>query len=276
MTAPLYRVILALLLISSVWGRAFADTYVLSAPPVVDPEESRTLYTPLLDLLSRETGESFVHVHPGSWFSYQDDMRAGRFQLLLDAAHFASWRITALDHVPVVRTREQATFVVIAMKDGRIYSKEDLVGRPVCAKAPPDLGTLGFLAQFDGLFQVPRIVEIPDPLDRVQNLLTGECAGAILARHRYTGSKEIRGVAGQLKIITQTDTYPGLTLTAGPGIADNLRSAIRTILLSRAGGEATRALRERLANGSNFVEADPEDYDGLHGMLRDYPGFNSD
>lgn len=276
MTGPLYHAIFALLLVSSVWGRALADTYELSAPPAGDPEESRPLYTPLTDLLSRETGESFVYVHPGSWFAYQDDMRSGRFQLLLDDAHFASWRITALDHAPVVRTREQATFVVIALKDGRIYSKEDLVGQTVCAKAPPDLGTLGFLAQFDGLFQIPRILETPDPLDRVQNLLTGDCAGAVLARHQYTGSKEIRGVIGQLKIITQTDTYPGLTLTAGPGVPDSLRSTIRTILLSRAGGEVTRALRERLANGSNFVEADPEDYDGLHGMLRDYPGFDTD
>lgn len=276
MTGPLYRVILALLLISSVWGRAFAETYELSAPPALDPEESRSLYTPLMELLSRETGESFVYVHPRSWFAYQDDMRAGRFQLLLDDAHFASWRVTALDHVPVVRTRGQATFVVIAMKDGRIYSKEDLVGQPVCANAPPALGTVGFLAQFNGLFQVPRILETPDPLDRVQKLLTGECAGAVLARHQYTGSKEIRGVIGQLQIITQTDSYPGLTLTAGPGVPDHLRSAIRTILLSRAGGEVTRALREHLANGNNFVEADPEDYDGLHGLLRDYPGFDTD
>lgn len=226
-----------------------------------------------MDLLSRETGESFVYVHPDNWFAYQDDMRTGRYQFLLDHAHFASWRIAALDHVPLVRMRERLTFVAIAMKEGRIYSREDLVGRPVCANPPPDLGTVGFLALFDNLFQVPRILETPAPIDRVRKLLTGECAGAVLARHQYTGSDEIRGVAGQLKIISQTDSYPGLTLTAAPGVPDELRRKIRTILLSRAGGTATKALRDRFANGSHFIEADPAEYEGLHEILRDYPGF---
>lgn len=262
-----------MVLLSGFQGLSLAETYEFSAPPDLGPEESRRLYAPLMQLLGSETGDSFVYVHPGSWFAYQDDMRSGRFQLLLDDAHLASWRIAALDHAPLVKARAQATYVVIAMKEGRIYSKEDLVGLPVCAQAPPALGTLGFLELFDSPFQVPRILETSDYLDRVQKVLTGECAGAVLARHRYTGSDEIRGVAGQLKIVTQTGSYPGVTLTAGTGLSESLHSAIRNVLLSRSGGEATRALRDHLANGSNFVEAEPEDYEGLDGLLEDYPGF---
>lgn len=274
MTGLLHRVIIALLFISMFRGQAPADTFEFSAPPDLDPGESRLFYTPLMELLSRETGESFVYVYPGSWFAYQDDMRTGRFQLLLDDAHFASWRITALGDVPLVRAREQVTFVAIAIKDSRIYSKEDLVGQPVCAKAPPNLGTVAFLRKFDGPFRVPQILETPDPLDRVQNLLLGKCAGAVLARGQYLDTDEIRSVAGRLKIITQTDSYPGLTLTAGPGVPDDLRGAIQTVLLSRSGGDATRALRDRIANGSNFVEANPGDYEDLHSLLQDYPGFD--
>ncbi len=269
----MYRIVPALLFALSAWGQALADTYAFSAPPGPDADESRALYAPLMDLLSRETGESFVYVHPESQFTYLRDMRAGRFQLLLDEAHFGSWRIANLGHVPMVTTRERITFVAIAMKDGRIYSREDLVGRPVCAEAPPDLGTVGFLEQYRGPFQVPQILPTPDPLDRVQRLLTGGCAGAVLARHLYTGSSEIRGVATRLKIIAQTETYPGLTLTVDPDVPESLRATIRTILLSRSGGLATRALRARYTAGGTFVEAVPDDYDGLHGMLRDYPGF---
>ncbi len=262
-----------MVLLSGFQSPARAETYAFSAPPGLGPEESRRLYAPLMELLGSETGDSFVYVHPGSWFAYQEDMRSGRFQLLLDDAHLVSWRIAALDHAPLVKAREQATFVVIALKESRIYSKEDLVGRPVCAQAPPALGTLGFLELFGSPFQVPRILETPDYLDRVQKVLTGECAGAVLARHRYTASDEIRSVAGQLKIIAQTDSYPGVTLTAGPGLPESLHNAIRNVLLSRSGGEATRALRDHFADGSNFVEAEPEDYEGLDGLLEDYPGF---
>lgn len=274
MCCPLYRVILALVLASITRQAPLADTFELSAPPDLDPGESRALYAPLTDLLSRETGETFVYVHPDSWFAYQGDMRAGRYELVLDNAHFAGWRITALDHVPLVRLGERAAFVAIATKDGRIYSREDLVGQPVCARAPPALGTLGFLELFDSLFRVPRILETPDPLDRVQKLLAGECAGAVLARHRYTGSDEIRGVAGRLKIVAQTGSYPGLTLTAGPGVPEDLRRAVQAVLMSRAGGTATRPLRDRLGDGSDFVEASPRDYRQLDLLLRDYPGFD--
>jgi ABC-type phosphate/phosphonate transport system substrate-binding protein len=270
----LYRLLPLLLFVSVAWGPAQAGTFKFSAPPVAGAEESRSMYAPLMVLLSRETGESFVYVHPDSWFAYQGDMQAGRFHLLLDDPHFAAWRIKARDHVPLVRTLGRTTFVVIAMKEGRIFSKEDLVGQPVCANAPPDLGTVAFLGKFDGLFRVPRILQTRDPLDRVQNLLIGQCAAAVVARHMYTSSDEIRSVAGQLKIVTETNAYPGLTLTASPDVPASVSRAIRTILLSRPGGEATRTLRDHLANGGNFVEASPADYDELHTLLRDYPGFD--
>lgn len=274
MSESLYRILVVLFLLSGACSQASARSFELSAPPDIDAAAGRELYQPLAELLTRETGVTFTYVHPGNWFAYQADMRAGRFALLLDDAHFAGWRIAFRDHAPLVRTREELKFVIVAMKEGRVYSKEDLVGQPVCAAPPPALGTLAFLGKYDGPFQVPQVLATPDPLDRVQNMIVGRCAGAVLTRRLYTGSKEIRGVAGQLKIVTETGAYPGLTLTAGPGVSVGLRRQLRTILLSRSGGNATRALRERLAGGSNFVEAATVDYTGLHEMLQDYPGFS--
>lgn len=265
--------VLVLLLISSVWGRTLAETYSVSAPPRLGADEGRRLFAPLTDLLARETGESFIYVHPGSWFAYQRDIRKGRFDLLLDDAHLASWRMAVLGQVPVVRARNPVTFVVIAVKDGKIYSREDLIGRPVCAYPPPDLGTVGFLRKFDGPFQIPLISATSNPLDRVKRLLAGECAGAILARHPYFESEEIRSVSPQLEIVTQTDSYPGLTLTAAADLPDNLRDALQHILLSRAGEKATSDLRNRLSDGSSFVPAHSEEYIGLDDLLRGYPGF---
>lgn len=273
MSDSLCRLVFALLLAASAWGQALAQTLELAAPPDPGPAESRALFAPLVDLLSRETGKTFEYVHPGNRFAYQRGVRSGRLQLLLDDAHFASWRIAALGHVPVVRARQSVTFVAVAMKDGRIYSKVDLIGRPVCAQAPPDLGTVSLLAKFDGPFQVPRIVPTAAPGDRVQRLLAGDCVAAVLARHRYTGSKDIRRMTGQLKIVTQTDAYPGITFTVGPGVPEPLRRSIRTILLSREGGQASSALRERFADGSQLIEADPGEYRGLDALLQDYPGF---
>ncbi|MGA8260385.1 MAG: PhnD/SsuA/transferrin family substrate-binding protein [Arenicellales bacterium] len=264
---------LVLILIWSVSGQALADTYRFSAPPRSGVEESRSLFTPLMDLLSGRTGQTFVYIHPDGWFSYQTDIRKGRYDLLLDDAHFASWRIASLGYLPLVRASSSVRFVAVAPRDGRVYSKEDLIGEPVCTYPPPDLGTVSFLRKFHGPFQVPRILATPDPLDRIKRLLAGECAAAVLSRHLYSESDEMRDVAHRLKIITQTDAYPGLTLTVNPRVPEALRNEIRGILLSPAGQQATAKLRNALAHGDDFVAASSKDYAGLAKLLANYPGF---
>lgn len=268
------RVVLLMLCLANAWVQVHADTLDFSAQPTLGPDESRTLYDPLMELLSRDTGHTFRYIHSDSWFAYQSGMRHGRFDLLLDDAHFASWRIASLGDALLARVREQVRFVVIATKAQRVYSTEDLVARTLCAYPQPDLGTISILRKFDSPFQVPQVVETHIPLDRVRRLLAGDCAGAVLTRHQYYGSDEIRSVASRLKIITQSDSYPGLTLTASRDVPEDLREAIQRILLSRAGGWATRELRDRIASGSSFIEANAEEYKGLDALLREYPGFN--
>jgi len=267
------RIAIALLLSLGVWLQAAADTYSFSAPPELPSRESRQLYGPMLDLLRRETGHVFQYVHPGSHFGYQRGLSERRYDLILDPAHFAAWRLAAGHHVLLARAREDVRFVVIALKQSRVYSREDLIGRPLCAGPPPELGTVAVLQQFDSPFQVPGVEPVPDPLDRVQGLLSGACAGAVLARSLYDSNEDIRRVAGRLKIVAQTSAFPDRTLTADIRVPVDVRNAIRTILLSRAGGEATARLRDRLANAGNFVAVEIGDYEGLETLLRDYPGF---
>ncbi len=269
----LRRLILVLLLVCGAWSQVHADTYTFSSPPRLGAAASRALFAPLMEVLTKGTGESFVYVHPDSWFSYQSDVRKGRFALLLDDAHMAAWRIASRGDVPLVRARQRIRFVLVAVRDGRIYSKEDLIGQPVCAYPPPDLGTVSLLRKFNGPFQVPRIVATAEPIDRVRRLLVGDCAGAVLPRRFYTESEDLRLVAHQLEIITQTDPYPGITLTAAAALPPSLRKAIRDVLLSRSGERATTELRARLAGGDTFVAATKDQYNGIERLLRSYPGF---
>lgn len=265
--------ILLLICLVTFFDAARADTYTFSAPPGSGPAESRALYEPLLALLSAETGDTFRYDHPDGWVAYQSDMQRGRFQLLLDDAHFASWRIAHRGHVPLARSRGEIRFVVVATRSGRIYSKEDLIARPLCGYPQPDLGTISVLRKFDGPFRLPQVLDTRSPLARVQRLLAGKCAGAVLARHQYAGSEAIRHLTGRLKIVTQSEPYPGLTLTAAGEIPESTRNAIRNALLSRAGSRATRTLRERLMEGDEFTAANAGEYRGLDDLLLDYPGF---
>lgn len=266
------RLVLLLICLANTWGAVYADTFEFSAPPRLSPAESRGLYGPLVELLGRETGETFRYVHSRDWFAYQLAMQRDRFDLVLDDAHFASWRIAARGHTPLARA-PTLRYVVIADRAGKIYSKDDLVARALCADLQPDLGTLSVLREFKGPFRVPRLVETPAALDRVRRLLNGECAGAVLSRHILRGSEGIRRVSKRLKIIAQSDPYPGLTLTAGTRVSPGLRAAIQRVVLSRSGERATRLLRHLMADGGEFTEADTRDYDRLAELLDDYPGY---
>lgn len=269
------RLVLLLTCLANAWGAVHADTFEFSTPPRLSPAESKALYGPLVELLGRETGQTFRYVHSRDWFAYQLDMQRDRFDLVLDDAHFAGWRITALGHTPLARA-PTVRFVVITDRAGRIYSKEDLVARALCADSQPDLGTLSVLREFEGPFRVPRLVETPAALDRVRRLLNGECAGAVLARHVFTGSEDIRRVSDRLKIIAQSDPYPGLTLTAGSRVSPGLRAAIQRVVLSPSGGRATRLLRRRMTDGGEFIEASTQDYLRLAELLDDYPGYDKE
>jgi len=270
------RLVTALLLLCATPVPLLADTFTFSAPPKLNAHQSRSLYAPLAALLSSETGETIEYLHPPSWFEYQIDMRQGRFDLVLDDAHFAAWRMDALNHQPLVSAKERIRFVVVATEAGRVYSKEDLIGQPVCAAPLPDLGTISLLRIFGGLFQVPRILETLDPLARVERLLAGDCTGVFLARHEYMGTEAISRLNGELSIIAQTDPYPGLTLTIAASVPNDLKIQVRRLFLSRKGGQVTQGIRNRFANGSNFVEAVAGDYQGLASLVESYPGFDID
>lgn len=263
-----------LLLAPGICGQALADTYYFSSPPRLNREESESLYTPLLQMLNRSSGESFVYVHPDSWFVYENDMQKGRFDLILDDAHFASWRIALLGHIPLARIEPDVRYVVLANRTGWVYSKEDLIAHSLCAFPPPDLGAVSILQKFEAPFQIPQILATRDPMERVRRLLAGQCAAAILPRRYYSRSVEIRAMAHRLKIITQSDPYPGLTFTSSRNISPELANTIKGVLLSREGARATSKLRNRLADGGDFVEAGIAEYQGLDALLKDYPGFN--
>jgi len=55
------------------------------------------------DLLTKATGQKVRFLHGDNYLVYQSEMRKGTYDIVFDGPHFVSWRMTKLQHVPLVK-----------------------------------------------------------------------------------------------------------------------------------------------------------------------------
>jgi hypothetical protein len=100
---------------------------VLSSPPRLTSAAEEKIYHPVAALLSKVIGEPVSYRHPGSYLLYQQEMRSGKYDIVLDGPAFIDWRMQRLGHVPVARLDGDLTFVVSVRRDNtRVRTLDDL------------------------------------------------------------------------------------------------------------------------------------------------------
>lgn len=228
-----------------------------------DAAEQQRIYAPIAERLSTALGRK-VQFRPASdWLTYSREMTAGTYDLVLDDAHFNGWRTEHLQHVPLLSLGERTTFgLVTRIGDDNNQSVDKLSGRRVCTVAAPDLGALVVLAQFSNPMRQPMIVESADTNATYEAFNDGKCAAAILPK------QTIEKHQSELRVLYQTPSFPGATLSAGPRIDAAMRSKIVVALTTDLGVKATQALRKYYGS-SALVPAQPREYAGLSHWLKD-------
>lgn len=242
----------------------YTGALVVSAPPSADRARQRDLYLPVAEYLSKVLGRSVVFKGADNWLAYSKAMTAGEFDLVLDDSHFTAWRVERIQHTPLVRISEDVSFVIVTdASDDKVRKLRDLEGRRVCGMAGPRLGMLVTFAQFTNPARQPYLVESPDWDSVVQAFAAGKCAGAILPA--ATAEKHKNG----MRVLYQSSSYPGLALSAGPRIGDELKTKIvHALTEDPAGKTATRKLRENYGI-RDFVASQGQEYAGLSDLLKD-------
>jgi len=248
---------------------ARADLIFTSAPR--DSEEQEELiYRPVVDLLSKVTGQHVKFKYGDNFLVYQSEMRKGTYDIILDGPAFVGWRMAKLQHVPLVKFPGNLVFVVAVKKDQtKINSLKDMGGRTVCAFPPPNLATLTVLDEFDNPARQPLILENESFPQSYKNMVAGKCAGAILQKKLFeTLDKEKQ--AG--KAIFTSKPLPNQAFSAGPRVTPEMREKIVKALLSPEGLAATAKMRE-VYKAQTLEEASVEEYKGLGRLVRNEWGF---
>ena len=247
---------------------ALAAEYRFTVEPVYAPDAAAEIYKPLLDYLARETGEKFVLVAPANYGSYWRNILQTPTDFSYDEAHFADYRITRSQFVPLVRTAESTSYTLVVNADFE-GTKSSLHGRAIVTMPAPSLG-YALLAQF-----YPNPVEQPQFMssarswrDGVQILFGGEAEAAIVP----TWLKE---TYPSVKALQTSRTYSGPAVLAAPGIPVDVRNKVAEALLRL--GDAPELAELLLELGiSKFVPASAKDYSGDRTILGGFYGYVAD
>lgn len=245
---------------------------VLSAPPRETPEAGQKLYGPLVEYLSKVTGEKIEYRHPDNWGIYQAMMTKGTYDLVFDGPHFVSWRIQNLEHVPLVALSGKLRFVIVARHDdARTRTLVDLAGKNVCGHAPPNLATLTLFDRFTNPARQPKLLESKGFDDGYQKLLAAKCEATVLPLEVH---QKLDGAGARTKVLYTSEPYANQALSAGPKVSAPVRKQIVDALLGTEGKEITRTVA--VAFGSTeFLSTTADDYAGYISLLKNVWGFEA-
>ncbi|WP_096361531.1 phosphate/phosphite/phosphonate ABC transporter substrate-binding protein [Sulfuricaulis limicola] len=245
------------------------EALVFTAPPRETPEAGIEIYQPVADYLSQAIGKKVRYKHPGTWGVYRTEMLKGSYDIIFDGPHFNSYRLEKLSHNILVKIPERHEFAVIVRKDKPFQNLSQMAGRSFCTHAPPNLGTLVLLSQFDNPSRQPVIISTNGWENIYNGVASGKCAGGVLP---MANLKKV-DKANIAKVIFKTAAMPNQAFSAGPRVSLEDQMKLAQALASPDAAVPTEKLRTAYKVGDGFALANNQEYQGLAVYLRNEWGY---
>jgi len=246
------------------------DALIFTAPPRETPETGKETYQPIAEYLSHVIGKKVRYKHPGTWGVYRTEMLKGSYDIIFDGPHFNSYRMEKLSHNILVKIPERHEFAVIVRKDkGSYQNMHQLAGRTFCSHAPPNLGTLVLLNQFDNPSRQPVIINTKGWDKIYEGVMSGKCVGGVLP----TLNLKKYDKANLARVVYKTQAMPNQAFSAGPRVSIEDQTRIAKALSSPEASAATEKLRAAYKVGDSFALANNQEYHGLAEFLRNEWGY---
>ena len=259
----MYRSLLALaslcVLLNST-AMAASGPLVFSAAPRETPEEGRVLYEPLARFMSSVLGREVVYQHPDNWHLFQLRLSQGEYDIVFEDAHLARYSADKLNHTLLAKVPASDKHVVfITDNNSPVTSLARLVGRPICANAPPDLGTTTVLAEFSNPVRQPLIINTEGWHRIYEAVKAGRCVAGILP-----GAWLSRYQDKNIKVIHSTTSLPAPVFSAGPRLTKLEKTLLSGSLVSSKASAVLGGLRRAyLIKQPELAAVEKTDYRNL-------------
>lgn len=246
------------------------DALIFTAPPRETSEVAKETYQPVAAYLSQVIGKKVRYKYPGTWGVYRTEMLKGGYDIIFDGPHFNSYRMEKLSHNILVKIPERHEFAVIVKTDGKPYQHvRQMAGHTFCTHAPPNLGTLVLLSQFENPSRQPVIINTKGWEKIYEGVVAGKCVGGILPVLNLKKYDRI----GQTRIVFKTPVMPNQAFSAGPRVSLEDQAKIAQALASADATGPTEKLRAAYKVGDSFALANNQEYSGLAEYLRNEWGY---
>ena len=246
-----------------------AAEYRFMPEPTYTPAAAAEIYKPLLEYLSKTTGEKFVLVSAANYSTYwRDILKPDVTDFSYDEAQFADYRIQHSQFVPLVRRAQATSYTLLANSDFEGKSPRDLLGSRISTMPAPSLGYALLMQIFSDPVQQPEIKSgAASWRDSLDILNGGEAEATIFP----TWMLETYGNPGLATIFTSRE-FSGPAILAAPNVPEELRNKVRDALLNADGAPELAELLLELGI-TKLVPATAKDYAGDQQMLSGFYGY---
>lgn len=247
------------------------EELVFSAPPRETATVGNKRYQPVANYLSKVLGRKVVYKHPGTWGAYRTEMLQGDYDIVFDGPHFNSYRAEKMRHNILAKIPVAHQFVIIVHQSNtKTRTVQELAGQTFCTHAPPNLGTLSLLSQFQNPSRQPAIINTQGWKNIYQGVASGRCVAGILPMANLAKyDQQLRHV----RILHKNDTIPNQAFSAGPRLSKTEQQRMAQALVSDSAAQPTSELRAAYRVGDHFAPANNNEYKGVSEYLRHEWGY---
>ena len=257
---------LSLLLAGSI---ACAAEYRFTPEPAYTQEAAEEIYKPLLDYLSKATGEKFVLTPPANYSTYWRQIREpDNTDFSYDEAHFADYRIQRSNFIPLVRRLQPTSYTLLASPYFEGDSPKDLENSRIATMPAPSMGYALLAEIFPDPVQQPSIKSSAASWRECLDMLNSDEVDAMIFP---TWMLETFGNPSHITVST-SEEMAGPAILASPNVPEDVRNKVRDALLNIDGAPELGELLLELGV-TKFVPATAADYEGDQKMLSGFYGY---
>lgn len=240
----------------------YAADIIFTAPPREKPAAGQAVYGPVAQHLSQVMKTKVVYKHPGNWLNYQREMRDGKYDIIFDGPHFASWRMGHIGHDMIAKLPGKLIFYLAKEKaNKKINTLKDLIGKRICGISMPNLSTLSILAAYPNPVRQPVIIGVRGGMKGVVKALKKNRCDAYVFRDKFYLKKLAPELRNTLQIIHTSRPLPNQVISAGQRVTPAQKKAMSHSLTVGKGIDSTKALRKRFAGKArSMLKASNDEY----------------
>jgi phosphonate transport system substrate-binding protein len=235
-----------------VWAQA---SYTVSVVPQFQAIEINRVWTPILERLSRETGDTYVLKVAKDIPTFELDFAAGRPDFVYLNPYHQVMANKAQGYVPLVRDSKLLTGILVVRADDPIKSTKELQGKEVAFPAPNAFGATllirAHLAEVDKVDFKPRYANTHTNAYRL--VLSGKAAAC--GGVRSTLNKESDDVRAASRVLYETPGFAPHPLSAHPRVPAKAQQALAAAWLKLSSDPALQAYFQDIPM-ANPVRAD--------------------